>query len=187
MKTQQPAGPYRLIGYSYGGVVAYEMARILLARGEDVSSLMLLDSIAPSVMRFSDEITEIVDWFRELTGDVNLAIDLERLRQSSDQENARYLVGLLNDRGLPEINAEHLASAMIVSRANRLCYRTYAPARLSRAIDASLYRATQGVDFGVIPADYGWSELLRGAVRIHDVEATHYTILLNLSERGLSC
>jgi len=43
LKTIQPCGPYSLMGHSYGGVVAFEMARILLEREEKVSSLVLID------------------------------------------------------------------------------------------------------------------------------------------------
>ena len=43
MKLQQPDGPYRLIGYSFGAYVAYEMACQLHSRGEAVSRLVLLD------------------------------------------------------------------------------------------------------------------------------------------------
>jgi thioesterase domain-containing protein/acyl carrier protein len=40
-------GPYQLIGYSFGGVIAYEMARQLLGSGEGVSFVGLLDTPAP--------------------------------------------------------------------------------------------------------------------------------------------
>jgi thioesterase domain-containing protein/acyl carrier protein len=43
----QREGPYQLIGYSFGGVIAYEMARQLLASGERVEFLGLLDTPAP--------------------------------------------------------------------------------------------------------------------------------------------
>ncbi|HEX6101030.1 MAG TPA: amino acid adenylation domain-containing protein [Thermoanaerobaculia bacterium] len=176
VRAQQPAGPYRLIGYSYGGVVAYEMAQILLSQGEEVS-LTLLDSIAPPVARFSDEVTGVVEMVKELTGGDDLGIDVERLRQSSDEEIAHYLAGVLNGRNLLDVNAEQLAAGMNVFRANLHCYRTYQPARLPRAIDVSLYRATQTRDLEAMPHDYGWGAFFHGDARIHDVEATHYSIL----------
>ncbi|HSN99809.1 MAG TPA: thioesterase domain-containing protein, partial [Candidatus Nanopelagicales bacterium] len=40
----RPAGPYRLIGHGSGGVIAFELARRLQERGQDVSQLVLLDS-----------------------------------------------------------------------------------------------------------------------------------------------
>ncbi|WP_031297043.1 thioesterase domain-containing protein, partial [Pseudogulbenkiania ferrooxidans] len=42
-------GPCRLLGYSNGGVVAYEMARQLLAMGRQVSSVILLDTLRPDL------------------------------------------------------------------------------------------------------------------------------------------
>jgi acetoacetyl-CoA synthetase len=40
----QPQGPYRLIGYSAGGLVALEVARQIAAAGGDVPLVMLLDT-----------------------------------------------------------------------------------------------------------------------------------------------
>ena len=44
IKTVQPKGPYALIGYCFGGLVALEMSRCLLAEGEIVALLALLDT-----------------------------------------------------------------------------------------------------------------------------------------------
>ncbi|HZM01643.1 MAG TPA: amino acid adenylation domain-containing protein [Candidatus Saccharimonadales bacterium] len=49
MRAIQPAGPYQLGGYCFGGVVAYEMARQLEAQSETVSLLALLDSSPPDL------------------------------------------------------------------------------------------------------------------------------------------
>jgi len=46
MRSVQPYGPYHLCGLSFGGVVAFEMAKQLAAEGEDVGSLILFDSQA---------------------------------------------------------------------------------------------------------------------------------------------
>ena len=42
-----PEGPYYLGGWSFGGVVAWEMARLLREKGESVPFLALLDSLRP--------------------------------------------------------------------------------------------------------------------------------------------
>ena len=44
IRDVQPSGPYFLVGYSAGGVVAFEMARQLRAAREEVAFLGLLDS-----------------------------------------------------------------------------------------------------------------------------------------------
>lgn len=43
----QPEGPYFLGGYSFGGLVAFEMAQQLRSRGEAVPLLALLDATSP--------------------------------------------------------------------------------------------------------------------------------------------
>ncbi|WP_375515431.1 amino acid adenylation domain-containing protein [uncultured Nostoc sp.] len=47
IQTLQPNGPYFLGGYSFGGVVAFEMARQLREQGEQVGILVMLDSCRP--------------------------------------------------------------------------------------------------------------------------------------------
>jgi amino acid adenylation domain-containing protein len=49
IRSVQPHGPYCLGGYSFGGVVAFEIARQLQDEGEEVALLALLDAGAPSV------------------------------------------------------------------------------------------------------------------------------------------
>lgn len=44
IQERQPRGPYRLIGYSLGGLIALEIAQRLLARGQSIASLILLDA-----------------------------------------------------------------------------------------------------------------------------------------------
>jgi amino acid adenylation domain-containing protein len=47
MRKVQPHGPYQLIGFCIGGVVAYEMATQLASEGEHVSHLGLVNSYLP--------------------------------------------------------------------------------------------------------------------------------------------
>ncbi|HEY6926249.1 MAG TPA: alpha/beta fold hydrolase, partial [Steroidobacteraceae bacterium] len=44
VRSVQPDGPYRLAGWSAGGLIAYEMARQLLIAGETIEFLGLIDS-----------------------------------------------------------------------------------------------------------------------------------------------
>ncbi|MFC3578474.1 alpha/beta fold hydrolase [Streptomyces yaanensis] len=47
MRTVQPTGPYRLLGWSHGGLVAHEVAVQLQAAGDEVSALIILDVYPP--------------------------------------------------------------------------------------------------------------------------------------------
>jgi thioesterase domain-containing protein len=56
MRTVQPQGPYHLGGFSMGGLVAFEIARRLRARGEEVGLLVLFDTYAenPKPVKIGD-------------------------------------------------------------------------------------------------------------------------------------
>lgn len=47
LRTVQPEGPYFLGGWSFGGLVAFEMAQQLLSSGYQVALLAVLDTLAP--------------------------------------------------------------------------------------------------------------------------------------------
>jgi thioesterase domain-containing protein len=47
LRRVQPSGPYFLGGWSFGGLVAFEMAQQLLSSGQQVALLAILDTSAP--------------------------------------------------------------------------------------------------------------------------------------------
>ena len=47
MRTVQPEGPYYLAGFSFGGLVVYEMAQQLCNQGETIGLLALVDPTTP--------------------------------------------------------------------------------------------------------------------------------------------
>jgi amino acid adenylation domain-containing protein len=44
LREYQPSGPYALVGYSYGGILAYEVARQLTEQGNEVGLLAIVDT-----------------------------------------------------------------------------------------------------------------------------------------------
>lgn len=64
MRSRQPSGPYFLLGYSLGGVYAYEVARLALGAGDQVGLLCVIDSPAP-----------LPAWREFLTEDLELAVE----------------------------------------------------------------------------------------------------------------
>jgi len=58
LRTVAPNGPYLLAGYSFGGLVAFEMARQLVHAGEEVALLALLDTFPhPSTWRLASRVS----------------------------------------------------------------------------------------------------------------------------------
>ncbi|MCP4658569.1 MAG: amino acid adenylation domain-containing protein [bacterium] len=59
VRTVWPQGPYRLGGWSFGGLVAFEMARQLTEGGQEVAVLALVDTTAPIGIGNADDISEL--------------------------------------------------------------------------------------------------------------------------------
>lgn len=53
IRRHQPRGPYRVAGLSFGGIIAYEVARQLEDAGEEVSFLGMIDAVLPQGLRGS--------------------------------------------------------------------------------------------------------------------------------------
>lgn len=66
MRTVQPAGPYKLCGSSFGGLIAFEMACQLAANGEEVSLLALFDTFAPGYRKRKPDSFPFESKFRSL-------------------------------------------------------------------------------------------------------------------------
>ena len=49
MREVEPVGPYAILGYSFGGNLAVEVARQLTANGQTVELVTILDACVPSV------------------------------------------------------------------------------------------------------------------------------------------
>lgn len=79
IRTARPAGPYRLLGWSMGGMIAFEVARSLEGQGEQVSLLALLDTpfridprtlASPEALEalFTSDVAGILGWDRAPDG-----------------------------------------------------------------------------------------------------------------------
>ena len=107
IRRVQPTGPYHLLGWSFGGIAAHEMAVQLRAAGDEVAALVILDTYpeeleagAEPELRSPEEAAEAlearIDWVRREAGDVFGAISddevmlLARLFQNNVTLQARH-------------------------------------------------------------------------------------------------
>jgi thioesterase domain-containing protein len=52
IRTVQRKGPYSLTGYCFGGMIAYEMARLLKTQGQEVALLVMFNTPAPGSLKW---------------------------------------------------------------------------------------------------------------------------------------
>ena len=176
LKAQRPAGPYRLLGYSNGGVVAHEMARLLVEGGDAVASLVLLDTLCPPLRegRPVDEMTVAV--FNHFARSLGVAaeLDVAALLAIPESERSGRLHDLLAARGATLPRQRFVATFEVAIASERAC-RAHLPQRLPRGVDVQVFKAVDG--FAGTPADLGWGPYVEGPVRTHAVKGTHFSVL----------
>jgi amino acid adenylation domain-containing protein len=68
IRAVQESGPYHLLGWSFGGIVAHEIAVQLQADGEQVAALIIMDGYPPQTAAQPGEGSipaDIMDWIRQ--------------------------------------------------------------------------------------------------------------------------
>jgi acetoacetyl-CoA synthetase len=60
MRQVQPVGPYSILGYSFGGNLAVEVARQLTASDQTLETVIILDAYAPDSLRSPKGLRKLV-------------------------------------------------------------------------------------------------------------------------------
>ncbi|ELR72054.1 Malonyl CoA-acyl carrier protein transacylase [Fulvivirga imtechensis AK7] len=178
LKKVQSSGPYVLLGYSNGGVIAFEMAKMLHRQKEKVASLILLDSVCPTIQN-EDEADQIAFLYKNLahaTGVDVSGIDIEKLRQIAGDDRVEYLYNHTKKFGF-EMTKDQFALMYSVAMTNANACRVYKPTKLPGKVKVTLFRATDAYDDK--PKDYGWNQWLNDPLKIYDVKSGHFSIVDN--------
>jgi amino acid adenylation domain-containing protein len=178
IRAAQPAGPYRLGGWSMGGVVAFEVARRLEQAGQQVAMLVLLD--APFALTDA-----------QLPGDAELAgqfltdaarslgWDLAGLPDPVTTAAAAQLAWLAGRLGAPAAAGpdpvtERIRRQFGVFRAHTAMLDGYRPAQPAVQAPALIVSADRSPN---APARDRWPQVLAGPVSVLAIDSDHYEFL----------
>jgi amino acid adenylation domain-containing protein len=186
IRGSQPTGPYFIGGYSFGGVVAFEIARQLHAAGEPVGMLAIFDTEAPGPQPFDAMgfVQNLPFWFADFVlrrHPLDVATNVVSKLKSWSK---RLIEKLVRPLGLepPPRNIE-----------DDVVMPSHWPERYRRVIEAH-YKALLAYKPGPYPgpmtlfrtkaqpllrahADNGWSRLVRGGVEIYQIDGVHMNFL----------
>ncbi|TYC75466.1 amino acid adenylation domain-containing protein [Stappia sp. BW2] len=172
---QQASGPYRLCGWSFGGVVAYEIARQLRQAGEEIAFLGLVDSFTPQDLKDmgimsgstgADNARDCKEAFvRDLFG---VEVDL-----ATDQDVIELVRGFPQfEAVLPGAGPQDIERLLTVFSAHEKLLSAYRPQ--SCDVTITLVRAVEGQDRHFVES---WQDLTSASVNLLNVEAGHYSVL----------
>jgi thioesterase domain-containing protein/aryl carrier-like protein len=180
IRSVQPEGPYLLGGWSLGGTIAYELARQLRARGEQVALLVLLDTYAPGVVPVvpkhgGDEAAGLRVVFARAaaqTFGVELALGDEALARMGDDEVLDYLLEQGRRAGitLAEAGRPHLNALRRVFESNLRAVERYVPGSFPGQV--VLLAASEA---RLAPPTQGWASLT--SLEVEQVPGSHDSML----------
>ena len=171
IRRVQPAGPYRLLGWSLSGVFAFETARLLIGAGERVEFLGLVDSAYPPD---SPRLPERLLWYLRAAVAGRDASVVRAMYAAVLRSWRQPLLDRLGRRSPAESDAPpplvELASAV------RLLTSTYRPDPLPVA--ATMFLATRRPPFERVVTQRGWSRVATLGVQFVAVAGDHLSLVL---------
>ena len=181
IRSVQPQGPYFLGGWSLGGVIAFEMAQQLTVQGQDIATLVLIDSVVSALMTSPSEVSQIdmLVGFALHLGLSQKQLDVMQatLATLSWSEQWATLVEQLRDASiLPADNdSEHLNRLFQVYQATIRAWLDYLPHQYQGAL--TLLRASDRTGRDDNREMMEWQRLVTGHLTVIDIPGDHYTLI----------
>jgi len=160
-------GPYRLLGWSFGGLVAHSLAARLQEQGERVEFLAMLDTYPRIPSRLRHEGTE-AELLADLLHYINLPSD-EAVTGPIDRSTVLWMARR-EGNALASLDDATIGRIVEVFAANYEILLRHTPPRISG--DAHIFTAVRG-DRDGLSAAAAWRPFVEGEVYEHEVECEH--------------
>jgi thioesterase domain-containing protein len=148
MRVAQPHGPYQVMGWSMGALIAFEIARQLQAQGEEIAFLGIIEGIVPTSENC-----------QTAAADSRLVLEEETIAPYVDLANQ-------------ELTTDQIKRFARVVALNRQAMDSYRVQPYNGSI--SLFRTPRAAGQD---DSYGWRDWIRGSVDVHEIPGTHYRFL----------
>jgi amino acid adenylation domain-containing protein len=196
LRTVQPRGPYFLGGWSFGGLVAFEMAQQLQSSGHEVALLALLDTVAP-VSRNKPSVGDslrflfttvaryiwsfFLDYFYLMTASNKNQVDSLTSRFPIFNKFVRRIETNLFSHFIPQESKSRILRELTIRpmlrvfHANSQATLNYVPQVYPQRI--TLFRTSVQSSIAERDLTIGWSEIALKGVEIHNIPGNHLTML----------
>jgi acyl transferase domain-containing protein/thioesterase domain-containing protein len=184
IQTVQPRGPYYISGYCFGGMVAYEMAKLLKTQGEEVALLVLFNAPSPGSLK---------GWpFRPIFLTKRITYELRKLLTLGTKEKlvalSRRVLGLSKQvrgtleralwRALPKSSSARAGKGeqrlLSLGNVNILAAKAYDPPPYTGRIVLFVTEEV-GSRYAIDPQD-GWTDLATHGIEIYPVAGDNFSL-----------
>lgn len=171
VRVIQPRGPYYIGGWSFGGLVAFEMAQQLLSSGHQVALLAMLDTLAP----ISKNKPSFWDSLKFLLTTLARSVSPFLLDYLTLLERAAIATLLPQESRLRILNELTIRPMLRIFYANSQAVHRYVPQFYPSQI--TLFRTAKPIGKPVEDFMLGWSELTTATVKVHQIPGNHFSML----------
>ncbi|WP_051468275.1 non-ribosomal peptide synthetase [Actinomadura oligospora] len=169
IRTVRPHGPYHLAGWSLGGLIAYEMACLLQAQGEEIGMLALIDSYYGQDLGSAER-----DVLPEVLGAIGM--DPEAVAPGGEPDVPK-IMELLAARAdvLSTLGEDDLVRVFHAYQAGIRQAETYEPGAYRGDLLYFTALRDRPAD-APAPAEH-WGAVMTGRVAEHPVDAGHHALM----------
>ena len=168
IRTVRPTGPYRLVGYSAGGVIIHAMASRLRDLGERVDLLCVLDTYPNQRL---PEITE-----QDILADLLGWVGYDRRYLGSGPLTHAKVTAVLRKLGsaLASLEESHVGAISRIYANNRALFDGFRP----RHFDGDLLLVVATLDkLDISPTPGTWRPYVGGALEVRTVDRQHTDLM----------
>jgi len=165
IRAIQPGGPYHLLGWSFGGLVAYSLASHLQLQGEQVALLALLDTYPPDPELPRDVLDE-QEMMKKLLKDLgydSATLGEGPLQLSTFKEMLRRQGHILSN-----LEEQHLSATPRIYNNNVRLAGSFIPETFDG--DLLIFAAVEG---NPAPPTDSWRPYVRGQITIRQIACRH--------------
>ena len=179
IRTIKPYGPYRIVGYSSGGAIAYEIANQLIGIDEEVEFLGLIDyGIEVNRKEMPDDNYNECLFLLENLQLSEIPLSNENIAELKQLAETYNFIGMLNYCHAnmlipPEIDIATLRQYLTVYRVSDIANSSYIPAKIS--IPLYLFAALNETQINEVT--YGWDKLIGDQLKLIPIGGDHVSIL----------
>ncbi len=178
-----PEGPYALAGFSFGGVIAYEMAKQLRAQGKKVKTLALLDSyVYPSYYYSNPFVKKIVSMFYNIAQLIFMTFNM--FSSIKNFKRRYYLLTLKISGwylrlkyGREKQQQMQFNRTTKIDKMHQLAFERYR--LIPQDITVDLFRATKNIFYAHDYKYLGWSKIALKGIRKHMIPGNHSEMFLS--------
>ncbi|MGQ7947204.1 non-ribosomal peptide synthetase [Flavobacterium sp. WC2509] len=185
-----PNGPYALAGFSFGGIVAFEMTRQLKNQGKKVSLTALLDSYLDSsyyyktfrqkqFIRYFDTTYRRLDFLKEML--LSWKVFKMRINEKKEYILKRHFGhnNTMTEEESLALEQFTIADSMVKKIVDRYHIKP-------QNFEVDLFRSKDDVNYKLDPTNLGWKKAALKGVTVHNISGNHLSIVAPPNDKVLA-